>query len=106
MTTPDKMAPKNPLDKIITSALPNAEKLSASILNDSAGSVKYLKKRTLSTIKITTIGYTTAISHEVLSNIFKIKPIPKNNTINNNIDTSNCGIPTTDTSPTPTVKFT
>jgi hypothetical protein len=41
---------------------------------------------TLSTIKIAIIGYMIAMIQDILKSIFRIKPIPKNNTKNNKIE--------------------
>jgi hypothetical protein len=88
---PEQIAPNRPLLRIIISAGAKDKTLSLKAPKEAAGAVKYSINFTLSIININTIGLKIAIIHDILSNIFNKKPIPKNKTKNNNIDISKTG---------------
>lgn len=90
MTRPETIVPASPDNKIIISAIliaticdPNAEK-------DTLGAVKYSNKVLSPVINNIINGYNIAITHVPLSNIVKIKDIPKKITKYSNIETINC----------------
>jgi hypothetical protein len=91
MTIPAMIAPINPLVKTKISTKCSASKSDPNFDNDVSGAVKYSKKLTLSTIKITIIGYIKAITHVERKTIFNRNPIPKNKIRNRTIDINNCG---------------
>jgi hypothetical protein len=94
MTKPATIAPAKPEIKMKRSAGARFAKLVPNSLKAKPLFVKYSINRTLSTIKMTTIGYIIAIIHDILNSIFNKNPIPKNNTKKSNMDMINITIVT------------
>ena len=86
MTIPARIAPANPLLKIKISAKARLEILCPRSVKAFTLFVKYSINRTWSMINRAINGYITAMIQDILNNILSKKPIPKNNTKNNNIE--------------------